>query len=80
MPGVQECSASQDGGCFWALLALEVFGIEEIYLHPKFEGLIWVVVKIKVPFWVTLNNRCRIITGTQKGTIIFTTTHIIRKS
>ena len=26
------------------------------------------------PFLGTLNNRCRIIIGTQKGTIIFTTT------
>ena len=31
---------------------------------------IWVVVKIMVPFWGTLNNRCRIILGTQKGTIL----------
>ena len=30
----------------------------------------WVVVKIMVG---TLNNRCRIIIGTQKGTIILTT-------
>ena len=29
-----------------------------------------------VPFLGTLNNRCRIIIGTQKGTIILTTTHI----
>ena len=28
------------------------------------------------PFLGTLNNRCRIIMGTQKGTIILTTTHI----
>ena len=28
------------------------------------------------PFLGTLNNRCRIIIGTQKGTIILTTTHI----
>ena len=28
-----------------------------------------------VPFLGTLNNRCRIIIGTQKGTIILTTTH-----
>ena len=34
----------------------------------------WVVVKIMVPFG-TLNIRCRIIIGTQKGTIILTTTH-----
>ena len=27
------------------------------------------------PFWGTLNNRCRTILGTQKGTIILTTTH-----
>ena len=27
------------------------------------------------PFLGTLNNRCRIILGTQKGTIILTTTH-----
>ena len=39
--------------------------------------VIWVVVKIMVPFWVrTLNTRCRIIIGVQKGTIILTTTHI----
>ena len=28
------------------------------------------------PFLGTLNNRCRIIRGTQKGTIILTTTHM----
>ena len=28
------------------------------------------------PFWGSLNNRCRIIIGTQKGTIILTTTHM----
>ena len=28
------------------------------------------------PFWGTLNNRCRIIIGTPKGTIILTTTQI----
>ena len=27
----------------------------------------------------TLNNRCRSIIGTQKGTIILTTTHVLRK-
>ena len=37
-------------------------------------GDIWVVVKIMV--LGTLNNRCRIILGTRKGTIILTTTHI----
>ena len=37
---------------------------------------IWVVVKIKVPFWGTLKNRCHIIIGTQKGTLILTTTHL----
>ena len=35
----------------------------------------WVVIKIMVPFWGTLNIRGRIIIGTQKGTIILTTTH-----
>ena len=29
------------------------------------------------PFWGTLNNRCRAIIRTHKGTIILTTTHII---
>ena len=29
------------------------------------------------PFWGTLNNRCRIIIGTQKGTIVLTTTQIL---
>ena len=28
------------------------------------------------PFLGTLNNRCRTIIGTQKGTIILTTTHV----
>ena len=28
------------------------------------------------PFWGTLNIRCRIIIGIQKGTVILTTTHI----
>ena len=28
------------------------------------------------PFLGTLNNRCRIIIGTQKGTLILTTTHM----
>ena len=29
------------------------------------------------PFLGTLNNRCRIIIRTQKGTLILTTTHIV---
>ena len=29
------------------------------------------------PFWGTLNDRCRIIIGTQKGTIILTTTYMV---
>ena len=39
---------------------------------------IWVVVKIIVPDWGTLNSRCRcrIILGTQQGTLILTTTHL----
>ena len=36
----------------------------------------WVVAKIKVPFLGSLISRCRIIVGTQKGTIISTTTHV----
>ena len=35
----------------------------------------WVVVKIRVPFWGTLNNKCLIVLGTQKGTLILTTPH-----
>ena len=34
-----------------------------------------VVAKIMAPFLGTLNNRCRIIIGTQTGTLILTTTH-----
>ena len=30
------------------------------------------------PFLGTLNIRCRIIIGTQKGTIILTTTHVVK--
>ena len=40
------------------------------------QAIIWVVVKIMVPYWGTLNIRCRIIIRIQKGTIILTTTHI----
>ena len=36
----------------------------------------WVVVKIMVPLSGTLKNRCRIVIGTQNGTIILTTTHV----
>ena len=36
--------------------------------------VVWVVVKIVIPFWGTLNVRCRMIIGIQKGTIILTTT------
>ena len=38
--------------------------------------LIWEVVKIRAPFWATLNNRCRTMFGTQKTTIILTTTYM----
>ena len=38
------------------------------------------VVNIRVPFWGTLNNRCRITIGTQKGTLILTTTQIRTKA
>ena len=34
--------------------------------------VMWGVVKIMVLFWGTLNIRCRIIIGTQKGAIILT--------
>ena len=36
----------------------------------------WVAVKIMIPFWGTLNIRCRIIVGIHKGTIILTTSHV----
>ena len=42
--------------------------------------LLWVVVKIRVPFYGTLNDRCRNIIGTQKGTIILTTTLMVESS
>ena len=29
------------------------------------------------PFWGTLNTRCRILIGIQKGTIILTATHVV---
>ena len=35
-----------------------------------------VVVKMMVPFWGTLNIRCRITIGIRNGAIILTTTHI----
>ena len=36
----------------------------------------WVVVKIRVPFWGTLIDRCRMILGIPKGTLILTTTQV----
>ena len=39
-------------------------------------GFKWVVVKIRGPVLGTLNNRCRIILRTQKGTLILTTTQV----
>ena len=39
-------------------------------------GLKGVVVKIRVPFLGTPNNRCRIIIMSQKGSLILTTTQI----
>ena len=36
---------------------------------------IWLVVKVMVPFWGTVNISGRIIIGIQKGAIILTTTH-----
>ena len=36
--------------------------------------------KLESLFMVTLNNRCRIIIGTQNGTLILTTTHMGRAS
>ena len=36
----------------------------------------WVVVKIRVPFWVPIKSTAPIIQGTQKGTLILTTTHV----
>ena len=35
------------------------------------------VVKIRVPFLGTLNNGCRIVLRTQKGTLILTTAHML---
>ena len=45
---------------------------------PAWACYTWVVVKIKVPFLDTLTNKCRLILGIQKGTIILTTTHMVR--
>ena len=46
-------------------------------LCGNYKGILkWVVVKIMVPFWGTLNIRCRIIIGIPQGTIILTTTQV----
>ena len=44
-------------------------------LEGSFKGSRGVVVKIMVLVLGTLNDRCRIIIGIQKGAIILTTTH-----
>ena len=37
------------------------------YMHAQIHPAIWVVIKIMVPSWGTLNIRGRIIIGTKKG-------------
>ena len=74
----------QGPGCtyFSNLQTLLILGaffecLNEILAAPrpyKVQQIIWVVV-IRIPFMGTVNNRCRIIIGTPKGTIILTTTH-----
>ena len=45
-------------------------------VHRYVRG-IWVVVKIMVPFWVPEILGAVLYSGSKKGTIIFTTTHMI---
>ena len=46
-------------------------------LEKNIATTMWVVVIVMVPFLGTLNIRCRIIIGIQKGTIILTTTYVV---
>ena len=75
--GFRVCSHVQrDNMIFTLALRLKMAQKPHIIwsLSPKASK--WVVVKIRVPFLCTLNNRCRTILRTQKGTIILTTTQI----
>ena len=54
--------------------SIRVLGNQQLLHQPS--PHVWVVVKIMVPFLGTLNTRCHIIIGTQKGTIILTSTHM----
>ena len=50
---------------------------ENVAVKHVFSVLIWVFLKIMVPFLGPLNTRRPIIPRTQKGTIILTTTHMV---
>ena len=54
-------------------VSMSVYTYMHIYLYIYMGGC-----QNYGPFWGTLNNRSRIIIGTQKGTIILTTTHMYR--
>ena len=53
------------------IVIMMVARINICYIHTYIHT--WMVVRIRVPFLGTLNNRCRIIIGTPKGTILLTT-------
>ena len=67
----------EEGGANHQPLALHLnHMIVSTFFSISLNAPIWVVVKIMIPFLGTLNIRCRIIIGIQKGTIILKTTHI----
>ena len=69
----------QNYGPFWGTLRIGIIGtILGLYRDNGKNGnyYIGVIYTLLVPFWGTLDIRCRIIIGTQKGTIILTTTHM----
>ena len=71
--------SSRGSGGFAGSRVWRLWGVEGFVFRVGFgvEEFIWVVVNQNDgPFWGTLNNRCRIIIRTQKGTIILTTTYI----
>ena len=54
----------------WGLEDSHLYKCVCVCIYTMLYMYIWVVVKIMTPFLGTLNIRCRIIIGNQKGTII----------
>ena len=78
LPKCYRSILNNKGGTFLhSLCRMRAWDSKHVFIaQPWCLNPIWVVVKMMVPFWGTLNIRCRVIIGIQKETIILTTTHM----